>query len=361
MKIEDVQLDKIDIYGGTQTRIATNDEAISGYAEAMEAGEEFPPIVLYYDGAKYWLADGFHRYLARMRTQRATISAEVREGGRSDALSFALGANATNGLYRTNADKRNAVEIALEEWPERSNAVIAEICKVSIDLVRKCRGEMEKLNRIDEPKQIIGKDGKSYPNKIEREPRGKTEKSSSEGGGGGGGGRPKSKGGETGVGGSNLEIEAEARKMIRDGEMDPAELVNIRSATGIDYAQAAIRVLERMPADDPKRQEALQMLRKWLDREESGLGSTARFQARRPQTFEAALDEVSPETTGKFDDVEDVAVDLGDQADDRGELSVDDLEELDESVNAIAEDEEYDDDAIAFSSENADAEESERV
>ncbi len=270
MKIENVQLDQIDIYGGTQTRAATNDEVISSYAEAMEAGDEFPPIVVFYDGARYWLADGFHRFLARKRTQHATIQADVREGGRTDALTFALSANATNGLHRSNADKRNAVETALEEWPERSNAVIAELCRVSIDLVRKCRTEMEKLNLIDEPTHVVGKDGKNYPTAIEREPRGKTEKRSSEGGGGGG--RPKKgKGDGSGVGGSNMEIEAEARKMIRDGEMDPRELTNIHSATAIDYAQAAIQLLSKIPEDDPKRGDAFRMLRRWIDARELGL------------------------------------------------------------------------------------------
>lgn len=303
MKIEDIQLDKIDIYGGTQTRIATNDDAISSYAEDMVAGAEFPPIVLYFDGAKYWLADGFHRYLARMRMKSATIRAEVRDGGRTDALVHALGANATNGLYRSSADKRSAVEIALEEWPDRSNGALAEMCRVSTDLVRKVRHEMEKLNRIDEPKSVVGKDGKSYPTHIEREPRGKTEKSSSDKGGSGGPGGPgkKSKGDAGGFGGSGVEIEADARKMIRDGEMDPAELPSIRSATGIDYGHAAVKVLERMPASLPQRTEGLRVVRRWLDAAEGALDLQHREAFRRPTVgddsgdFETALAAVEPD------------------------------------------------------------------
>ncbi|WPJ95915.1 hypothetical protein SH580_21095 [Coraliomargarita algicola] len=43
MQTKDLRLDKIDIYGGTQARVATNDEAISSYAEAMLEGAQFPP------------------------------------------------------------------------------------------------------------------------------------------------------------------------------------------------------------------------------------------------------------------------------------------------------------------------------
>ncbi|MFW6217486.1 MAG: ParB N-terminal domain-containing protein, partial [Verrucomicrobiota bacterium] len=211
METKDLELELIDIYGGTQARVATSDEAISSYADAMLEGAQFPPVAVYYDGAKYWLADGFHRFLAAQRNEFDSIAAEVHPGSRTDALKHALGANATNGVYRSNADKRNAVEVALEEWPNMSNQVIAELCKVSGELVRRCRQSMEKLNRIDSPKQVTGKDGKQYPAGIERQPRGETrgpkdDGSDSSGGGGGGfGGGGKAKGDARAPGGSNAE------------------------------------------------------------------------------------------------------------------------------------------------------------
>ena len=112
-EVQLIPLTQVDIYGGTQTRVSTNEDAVASYAEEMAAGSVFPPITLYYDGAKYWLADGFHRFLAAQRLEFTEIEAEVKAGARGDALKFALGANATNGLYRSHADKRNAVEIAL--------------------------------------------------------------------------------------------------------------------------------------------------------------------------------------------------------------------------------------------------------
>ena len=170
MQTQDLSLDLIDVYGGTQTRVKTDDEAISSYAAEMSHGAVFPPIVVYFDGTTHWLADGFHRYLAAKRNEEATIKAEVHAGGRSDALRYALGANATNGLYRNNADKRNAVEIALEEWTDRANPVIAEICRVSPELVRQVRAEMTKSQRLPQSQTVTGRDGKEYPAQIERQP-----------------------------------------------------------------------------------------------------------------------------------------------------------------------------------------------
>ncbi|MGB0413763.1 MAG: ParB N-terminal domain-containing protein [Coraliomargarita sp.] len=275
MQAEDLELDLIDIYGGTQARVATNDEAITSYADAMLDGAVFPPIAVFYDGSKYWLADGFHRFLAAQRIEKAEISAEVHAGSRTDALRYALGANATNGIYRSNADKRNAVEIALEEWPNMANSVIAEVCKVSADLVRRCRVEMEKAERIEPQTRVTGRDGKEYPAGIERQPRGESSAPKDDGGsnagGGAGAGGGKAKKDDFGApGGSNAEIEAEARKMIREGEIKHSELDKLVSATALDYADTAINVLDRMKDEDPRRPEAIARIERWLSKQKAG-------------------------------------------------------------------------------------------
>jgi hypothetical protein len=273
MLIKDIPLSEIDIYGGTQARISTNDDAIGSYADEMLTGAVFPPITVYYDGAKYWLADGFHRFLAAQRNEFSEISSEVNEGSRTDALKHALGANSTNGVYRSNADKRNAVEIALEEWPNMSNSVISEMCRVSDDLVRRARIAMEKLERIEPQKSVTGKDGKQYPTGIERQPRGQTEKRSSDesagGGDGQGGGKGKAEFGAPG--GSNAEIEADAIAMIREGEIKHSELDKLTSANALHYADTALNVLERMKQNDPRRGEALRRIAKWLEAQSVGV------------------------------------------------------------------------------------------
>lgn len=264
---QELPLEAINIYGGTQTRAKTTDEAVESYADEMTQGTVFPPIVVFFDGAAHWLADGFHRYLAAKRNQTATILAEVHPGGRSEALRHALGANATNGVYRTNADKRHAVEIALEEWPDRANPVLAELCRVSADLVRRCRTEMSASGKLEARERVTGRDGKDYPAAIERQPRGKTEKSSSEesGGGGGGGGFSRGKGDGGNLGGTSTELEREARMMIRKGEINPFELRGMSTATAEDYAITVVALLDTMRPDAPKRTEGLLRIRQWID------------------------------------------------------------------------------------------------
>lgn len=275
MQTKTLSLDLIDVYGGTQARVKTNDEAIESYAEEMANGAVFPPISVYYDGSTYWLADGFHRYLAAKRSERPSILAEVQPGGRSDALKHALGANVTNGVYRNSADKRNAVEIALEEWPDRANPVIAEICKVSPELVRTRRSELTKSGKIARREKVTGRDGKEYPSQMEHEPRGKEEARSSdgaEGGGGGGGGRPQGKGDRGDApGGSNMELEREAREMIRRGEINPFELKTLMSANAHDYAAAVINLLVTMKPGDPQRRAGLQRIKRWVDNALAGV------------------------------------------------------------------------------------------
>lgn len=265
MQTRKISLDQIDIHGGTQTRVKTNEEAIESYAEEMGSGTLFPPIVLFFDGSTYWLADGFHRYLAAKRIGEPTISAEIHAGGRVDALRHALGANAANGVYRTNADKRNAAAIALEEWSGLANSVLADICRVSPELIRQCRRELEQAGKIDKAQRVVGRDGKEYPAEIEREPRGKEEKRSSEGEGGGGG-KPSGKGDGGAPGGSNVELEHEARAMIRKGELNPFELPKLLSATGHDYASATIALLGSMKSGLAKRDEGLLRIKRWIER-----------------------------------------------------------------------------------------------
>lgn len=271
-----IKLDDIDIYAGTQTRVATNDEAVSSYAESMKQGVEFPPIVLFFDGAKYYLADGFHRFLAVKRNEDPDIVSDVHEGSKTDALVFALGANAANGLYRTNADKRNASEIALEEWPDRSNAYLADICQVSIELIRRVR----KALGLDTGGLVTGKDGKQYPSSIERSARhGGEEREKSDGsapgeaGAGGGKGAPSKKNANYSdtSGGTRNEIESEAREMIRNGEIDPRELDTLPTAIPNDYAVAAIGILDRMKKADPKYPAAIERMEKWLKQRKAEL------------------------------------------------------------------------------------------
>ncbi len=48
---------------------------VAEYSEAMQAGCQFPPVIVYYDGANHWLADGYHRLEAADEAGKKTIAA----------------------------------------------------------------------------------------------------------------------------------------------------------------------------------------------------------------------------------------------------------------------------------------------
>ncbi len=54
-----VPIESIRIDGGTQSRVRIDPETVADYADAMQGGAEFPPVIVYYDANQYWLADGF--------------------------------------------------------------------------------------------------------------------------------------------------------------------------------------------------------------------------------------------------------------------------------------------------------------
>ena len=139
-----IDISRIRINGGTQSRAAINKDVVAEYAEAMEGGATFPPVIVFYDGADYWLADGFHRYEAYARARANDVPADVRQGTQRDAILYSVGANASHGLRRTNDDKRRAVMVLLNdpEWSKWSNREIARQCAVSEWMVRDARGSI---------------------------------------------------------------------------------------------------------------------------------------------------------------------------------------------------------------------------
>lgn len=130
--IEDIKTD-----GDTQPRAAMSQETIDEYAQALEDGASFPPLTVFHDQGKYWLADGFHRLAAFKLAGRSMVSCDAQEGNRRDAVLFSFGVNSDHGLRRTNKDKRKSVERMLkdEEWSKWSDREIARQCKVSHPMV----------------------------------------------------------------------------------------------------------------------------------------------------------------------------------------------------------------------------------
>jgi uncharacterized ParB-like nuclease family protein len=164
-----LKLSEIVTDAGTQVRAGLNEATVADYAEALGGGAKFPPVVVFHDGSRYVAADGFHRIHAASRSGATQIECDIRKGGKSDALKFALGCNAHHGLRRTNADKRHAVELALREFPKLSDRALAEMCLVGhpfVADVRRSQVESDSTSGANAshlpPPPRIGKDGKEY-------------------------------------------------------------------------------------------------------------------------------------------------------------------------------------------------------
>lgn len=128
-----------------QPRGHINRDKVGEYAEAMALGDDFPPLVVFFDGLIYWLADGFHRLHAAIGNGFDGYPCDVHEGTRRDAILFSVGANATHGYPRTNDDKRRSVRRLLmdAEWRGWSDRDIARRCRVGYTLVATMRSEMD--------------------------------------------------------------------------------------------------------------------------------------------------------------------------------------------------------------------------
>lgn len=161
---QDISIDRIDTTGGTQMRCRIDDDTVADYRAAMLDGADFPAVVVFAEGKKYWLADGFHRYRARLSIGARDIRCEVHVGDRFDAIAYAVGANKTNGLRRTNADKQMAVRAALSlerlaSWSDRAIAELVGVDGKTVAAMRAPTAEVPQLRATDEKR--TGRDGKS--------------------------------------------------------------------------------------------------------------------------------------------------------------------------------------------------------
>ncbi|MBK7490851.1 MAG: ParB N-terminal domain-containing protein [Nitrosomonas sp.] len=144
MKTKIIKLSDIVIDAGTQQREKINDEIVAEYAEAMKCGTKFPAMTVFFNGAEYYLVDGFHRYWAHKDAGIEDITADVHEGSKREARLFSAGVNNAHGIRLTNQDKRKAVLVLIEddEWSEWSDNQIAKHCKVTQPFVSKIRKEV---------------------------------------------------------------------------------------------------------------------------------------------------------------------------------------------------------------------------
>lgn len=160
MTTKTLALSTIHIDGDTQPRTKIDQDVVDDYAAAYGAKSKIPELDVFHDGTNWWLADGFHRYHAAKKAGLDKLPCHVHKGTKEDAQWFAVSANQTHGLRRSNADKAKAVKAALKhpKGVKMSDRQIAEYVGVSNNMVSDYR---KRLSSDDSEPKRKGRDGRT--------------------------------------------------------------------------------------------------------------------------------------------------------------------------------------------------------
>lgn len=141
----------------TQSRAAINHKMVNKYAEDMQRGEKFPPIIIFQEGENNYIGDGHHRVYACIKIGAPSIECEVNTGGVRQAKLYSTGSNFDHGLGRSNADKERAVAMLLDdiEYGEWADDKIAKHVHVSPHTVRAIRARLDKPGKATK-KVVVG-------------------------------------------------------------------------------------------------------------------------------------------------------------------------------------------------------------
>ena len=87
---------------------------VQAYTDDLLNGAVFPPPIVFHDGNRYIMADGFMRYFAHKNVGATTIDCDVRIGDMRAAKLFSCTANLSHGL-RAHDDDRDAAILTMAE------------------------------------------------------------------------------------------------------------------------------------------------------------------------------------------------------------------------------------------------------
>lgn len=247
-----IPLAQIEIGAGTQARTRIENALAEEYAEAMQDGAFFPPVIVFSDGKNSYLADGFHRVEAARRCGFLDIDAIEEQGTARDALWYALGANKAHGLRMSRADVRRAIGLALQEFPERSSRDIARQIGCGDQLVGEVRAELESNCVIHAVEKTVGADGKCRPAKRKARPA------------------PESIPAEStievsSVSADTLAVDSSPEPNTHDASAAAEQPVErLPKPVGMARAQQALGLLRSIPDSDLERPLAISLISAWL-------------------------------------------------------------------------------------------------
>ncbi len=137
-----LEISKINIDMSVLPRKADDQETIDQYAETMRKGvDELPPIDVFFDGKTHWLGDGLYRIKSAQKIGETTIPCNIHKGDHSAARWHAAGANITHGKPLTQAQKRHAARMLVNDPTnkKKSSVVVAAQCGVGVAMIQGMR------------------------------------------------------------------------------------------------------------------------------------------------------------------------------------------------------------------------------
>jgi hypothetical protein len=160
-EVQVLSLDAIRVDHSIQSRVITDVVYQREFSEAMLRGDVFPPVVVFFDGKVYWLADGFHRHAATKKAGMLSIRAEIHYGTKRDAMIHSAGANIKFSIPRKPEDIRKAAEMlfADEEWGKKATSMIANKIGCRHATIRNHRNEWHERTGIPLVSYVECKDG----------------------------------------------------------------------------------------------------------------------------------------------------------------------------------------------------------
>jgi ParB-like chromosome segregation protein Spo0J len=137
-----IAIDRVVVDEQTQPRRGLSDSVIRNMIDDLRAGDVLPEIIVYQDGDKYWLADGWHRMTAYKLEGKSVIEAKVYTGSARDAFLTALASNRAVPLTldeRKQAARRMLMD---EEWTKMSDREIGRRCGIDGKTVTSMRNDL---------------------------------------------------------------------------------------------------------------------------------------------------------------------------------------------------------------------------